>query len=161
MSASSTQSVAGKKARAQLDDKALVVSSVEMEVPFQDVDPARLVWHGNYFRYFESARLALMRRVDLDYPKQEQAGYLLPLVDTRVRFVQPLTYGDRIRVRAGLLEWRYRIKIAYEIHKLASGQRVATAYTIQRAVDSSSWESPFLTPSCLIDGIEAIYRKHS
>ncbi len=38
-------------------------AETEIEVPFYDLDPMGVVWHGNCFRYFELARCALVERV--------------------------------------------------------------------------------------------------
>ena len=37
-------------------------ASVELEVPFHDVDVMHVAWHGHYVKYFELARCALLRR---------------------------------------------------------------------------------------------------
>ena len=36
-------------------------TSVEIEVPFHDVDALRIVWHGHYYKYLELARTQLLR----------------------------------------------------------------------------------------------------
>ncbi len=43
--------------------------TVEHTVPFHDVDPLFVVWHGHYFKYFEYGREALMRAHGLDVPR--------------------------------------------------------------------------------------------
>jgi acyl-CoA thioester hydrolase len=36
---------------------------VELEVPFFDLDPMNIVWHGNYVKYLEVARCALLETI--------------------------------------------------------------------------------------------------
>ena len=38
--------------------------SVEIEIPFHDVDMMEVAWHGHYVKYFEIARCALLDQFD-------------------------------------------------------------------------------------------------
>ena len=49
--------------------------SVELDVPFHDVDGLRVVWHGHYLKYLEIARCALLRAHRLDVPDMIELGY--------------------------------------------------------------------------------------
>ena len=57
--------------------------SVELEVPFHDLDPMRIVWHGNYYKYVEISRTALMREHRLDGPDVMQTGYSMVVIEKR------------------------------------------------------------------------------
>ena len=41
--------------------------SFETEVPFFDVDAMNIVWHGNYVKYLETARCAVLSAIAYDY----------------------------------------------------------------------------------------------
>lgn len=133
---------------------ALLTAEVEIEVPFQDVDAMQVVWHGNYFRYFETARAALLRRIDYDYPQMRASQYMWPIIELQVRFVQPLRYAQHVRVHAGLMEWENRLKIDYRVEDAASGQRLSTGYTIQCAVDARSGELQLVSPPALLERLK-------
>lgn len=133
---------------------ALLTAEAELEVPFQDMDAMRVVWHGNYFRYFEAARAALLRRIDYDYPQMQVSQYLWPIIELQARFVQPLRYAQRLRVRAGLMEWENRLKIAYRMQDAASGKRLCTGYTIQCAVDARNGELQLVSPPALLERLK-------
>ncbi|MBU6469513.1 MAG: acyl-CoA thioesterase [Gammaproteobacteria bacterium] len=129
--------------------EARLAAQVEIEVPFQDVDLMQVVWHGNYFRYFEAARAALLRKINYDYPEMQASQYLWPIVELKARFVQPMRYAQRIQVRAELQEWESRLKIAYRVQDAASGKRLSSGYTIQCAVDARSGELQLVSPPVL------------
>lgn len=38
-------------------------ASVNLEIPFHDVDMMAVVWHGHYAKYFEIARCALLEKI--------------------------------------------------------------------------------------------------
>ena len=130
-----------------------ISAQVTVRIPFQDADPAGVVWHGNYFRYFETARLALLEEIDYGFRHMEDSGYAWPIVETRVKFILPIRFDQTIKIEATLLEWEYRLKIAYEAFD-ADGQRATKGYTIQVAVDADTGELCIGSPPGLLQRIE-------
>lgn len=122
---------------------------IELAPAFHDCDPMQVVWHGNYFKYFELARCALLQRHDYDYPQMHASGYLFPVVDARVKYIRSLHYAQPLRVRARIVEWENRLKIDYEIVDAASGEVLTRAHTIQVAVDLASGEMRYVCPEIL------------
>ncbi len=135
--------------------KSLLYAEVEMEVPFQDVDAMQVVWHGNYFRYFEVARSKLLRMIDYDYAEMRASNYMWPIIETRVRFVQALRYRQLILVGAALMEWENRLKIDYLIRDSHSGARLTTGTTVQCAVDVHNNELQLVSPPALLERLKA------
>lgn len=129
-------------------------AEVEIEVPFHDVDVMSIVWHGNYVKYFEIGRCALLRRFDYDYQQMEESGYLWPVVDCQLKYVRPAVYGQRIVVRAELLEYENRIKIGYVIRDAQTGDKLTSGTTIQVAVDGKTKELQFVTPAIVVEKVE-------
>jgi len=132
-----------------------VSAEIELEIPFQDGDPMGVTWHGNYFRYLEAARCALLDKMAYGYQAMMESGYLWPIVDTRMKFMRPTVFQQRIRVVATLQEYENRLKIGYEISDIESGERVTKGYTIQVAVDKSTNELCFVSPPILFEKVRA------
>lgn len=130
-------------------------TTVEIEVPFHDVDAMEVAWHGHYVKYFEIARCALLRRIDYDYPQMKESGYLWPIVDLQVKYVRPSLFAQRILVEAKLVEYENRIKVAYEIRDFASNERLTRGSTIQVAVCAKTRELQFVSPKVLTDRVKA------
>ena len=83
-----------------------LVASIDIEVPFHDVDVMKVAWHGHYIKYFEIARCALLRKFNYDYPQMDASGYLWPIVECHLKYVKPAFYGQKLRVEATLLEYQ-------------------------------------------------------
>ncbi|MDZ7668578.1 MAG: acyl-CoA thioesterase [Gammaproteobacteria bacterium] len=132
-------------------------ASVTLTVPFQDADPSGAAWHGNYFRYFDAARCALLDRLDYGYRAMAASGLVWPIVDTRVRFLRSVSFDQRLEVTASLEEWQYRLHIGYAIHD-ADGHRVTEGYTIQVPVDAATGEMCFGMPAALYERIDGLVR---
>lgn len=125
---------------------ALLNASAQVDIPFQDCDPMQVVWHGNYARYLEEGRRALLRRIDYDYLQMQESGYVWPIVDMRLKYVNSAVFSQVIRIDAYLKEYESRLKIDYVISEADSGRVLTKAYTIQVAIDIESKEMQFETP---------------
>ena len=126
-------------------------AEVELEIPFFDVDPMQVAWHGHYVKYFEVARCAMLRKIDYDYPKMHASGYMFPVVEIYLRYVKPARYGQVVVAEAELLEYQNRLKIGYRIRDQASGERLTKGWSVQVAVDAKSGELQFVSPAILIE----------
>lgn len=129
--------------------KVLREAEIELEVPFHDCDMMSVVWHGNYFRYLEIARCALLRSFDYDYMQMRESGYAWPIIDAQIKYVGSARFEQRITVRAQLVEWENRLRIDYLIRDAATGARITRAHTIQVAVSIASGEMQLASPLVL------------
>jgi acyl-CoA thioester hydrolase len=136
----------------------VLTASGFVEVPFHDVDAMNVCWHGNYLKYFEIGRAALLRAFDYDYREMQSSGYLWPIVEAHLKYVRPAIYGQQLEVRAELLEYRNRLKIGYTIVDRASGTRLTKGYTIQVAVDAASQELQFESPPVVFEKLERVWK---
>ncbi|MDO3557836.1 acyl-CoA thioesterase [Ralstonia pseudosolanacearum] len=135
-------------------ERAPLSANARIEVPFHDVDAMAVCWHGHYLKYFEIGRAALLRAFDYDYPEMRASGYLWPVVEAHLKYIKPATYGQRIEVRATLIEYENRLKIGYEIADCASGQRLTKGHTIQVAVCAATSELQFVSPAVVFEKVE-------
>jgi len=130
-------------------------TQIELEVPFHDVDSMGVVWHGHYVKYFEIARCALLDSFSFGYTEMGRSEYAWPVVETRVRYVQPLQYRQRFTVQAILTEWDLRLKISYLIRDKDTKRRLTKGYTVQSAVDRDKNELVMPLPAILSEKVQA------
>lgn len=135
----------------------MIKTSVEIEIPFHDVDMMRVAWHGHYLKYLEIARCALLKKIDYDYPEMEASGYVWPVIEVHIRYAQPLRFRQKVEVLAKMVEWENRLKVEYVLKDVATGKRLTKAHTIQVAVEIDSGEMLYVSPAILLDkiGIES------
>jgi acyl-CoA thioester hydrolase len=122
---------------------------VEVVPAFFDIDPMEIVWHGHYVKYLEVARTALLAKFDYDYPRMRASGYAWPIVDMRLKYVRPAELGQRLGVRAQIVEWENRLRIDYLIRDIATGHKLTQATTTQVAVDMATREMQYVCPPVL------------
>ena len=121
----------------------------EVVPAFHDIDPMEIVWHGNYVKYLEVARTALLAKFDYDYPRMRESGYAWPIVDMRLKYVRPAEFGQRLLVRSEIVEWENRLRISYRIRDAVSGRKLTEATTTQVAVDMRTREMLYVCPPVL------------
>ena len=136
--------------------KGVLHVDTEVLVPFFDIDTMHVVWHGHYVKYLEVARCALLDHIGHNYTQMLDAGYAWPVIDLQLRYVRGATFGQRINVRASLVEWENRLKINYLITDAATGERLTRACTVQVAVRIADREMQLASPQCLIDAITKV-----
>ncbi len=126
-------------------------ASIELEVPFHDVDMMEVAWHGHYVRYFEIARCKLLGQLDYNYPQMRDSGYAWPVIDLHVRYVQPLRFQQKVTVTAWIAEWENRLRVQYLVSDSASGARLTKGHTDQVAINIKTHELLLASPAILLE----------
>lgn len=129
-------------------------TETDILIPFHDVDSMHIVWHGHYAKYFEVARCEFLESFGYSYKVMAESGFTWPVIDMRIKYVKPLLFGQRIRVRCSLREWEYRLKIDYLISDVQTGERLTKGYTSQVAVDKNTGVMCFESPPVLKQQLE-------
>ena len=111
----------------------MISTEVTIRTQFYDLDPMNIVWHGNYVRYLEQARAALLGGIGFGYREMKESGFAWPIVDLSIRYVRPLQLNQDFVVRATLTEYENRLCISYRVLDAASREVLTKARTVQAA----------------------------
>ncbi len=115
-----------------------------VQVHFSEVDSMRIVWHGHYLRYCESAREAYSAARGLSYQEMEQVGSVAPVVRCQLEYLRPARASQQLTVRiAHLPDSQPSLGLFYEVRD-AAGTLLCVAETVQVFVDTQG--TPFLSP---------------
>ncbi len=129
--------------------KAIVSAHVRVCPQFYDLDPMNIVWHGNYPRFYELARTALMTQIGYGYEAMVSSGYAWPVIDMHVRYYRPLRLGQSIDFSASIIEWENRLKIEYLGIDERTGKKTTKGHTVQVALDVKTETMLWQTPAIL------------
>lgn len=120
---------------------------VKFQVPFHDLDPMEVVWHGNYLKYFDITRDALFRKLEVDlYHIYEHSKFIFPIIRTNTKYVYPLRFRDEFICRAKLLGADHKITVDFEIRLAADNRIIAKGKSEQAAVKIPEMETLFKIP---------------
>ncbi len=114
---------------------------VKLKVPFYDLDPLQMVWHGNYFKYFDDARTGLFDSLGVNLDRFfQKTKVLFPIARTQTKHILPLRYKDEFTCKASLSDARQKIVINFEIRNASSGKLCTRGTTEQVAVQTPEME---------------------
>lgn len=76
-----------------------LIHTTPLKVRFSEVDSMRVVWHGEYVRYFEDGREAFGEHFGgLAYLDIYASGYTTPIVEMTLEYKLPLHIAERATV---------------------------------------------------------------
>jgi len=109
-----------------------------IRVRYAETDQMGVVYHSNYFIWFEVGRVDLLRELGFTYREMEQEdGCYIAVVDARCRFKAPARYDDEIVVRTHLKNVRESlIHFGYEAVREIDGTLLAEGETTHIVTDA-------------------------
>jgi acyl-CoA thioester hydrolase len=109
-----------------------------LRVRYAETDAMGVVYHANYFVWFEAGRGDYFRTSGQDYGEWEGQGYYLPVSEAHARFHAPARYADVVTVRTWVEEARSRsVTLGYEVVDKARQKRLVSGWTRHICMDSS------------------------
>jgi acyl-CoA thioester hydrolase len=119
----------------------------KLRVPFYDLDPLHMVWHGNYLKYFDIARSELFHSLGVDlFSYFNRTSYFFPITKTSTKHIVSLRYRDEFKCKATVVEARYKIVVEFNIRSGEKNQLYAKGKSEQVAVKYPEMEMQFEIP---------------
>ena len=121
--------------------------TIEHIVPFHDLDPMGVVWHGNYVALMEEVREAFLEKYELGYLKMLDEGYVEPVTNININYKNSFVYGDTM-----LLEITYkptktaRLEFEYKFFRKSDGMLMTEASSTQHFVRRANNELEYSRP---------------
>jgi acyl-CoA thioester hydrolase len=104
--------------------------SFEETVRFADTDMMGVAHHANYFRWFESARVAFLKAAGIDLWDLMKAGYSFPISDARCVYKVSARYGDCLGIQVTMPELtRAKMVFSYQARRRADAALLAEGHT--------------------------------
>jgi acyl-CoA thioester hydrolase len=116
-------------------------------VPFHDLDPMMVVWHGNYLKYFDRARFAVFDAAGINlYGYMMEKQFAFPITRTSTKYIQPLRANDTYTCKVTVTEARNKIAMEFELRR-SDGALCARANSEQLAVKMPDMALEFEIPA--------------
>jgi acyl-CoA thioester hydrolase len=102
-----------------------------VRVRYAETDRMGVVYHANYFVWFEIGRTEFCRARGFSYREMEEnSDSFLVVAESYCRYKAPAYYDDDLVVRTHITELRRRsVRFGYEIVRAATGQIIAEGET--------------------------------
>lgn len=88
-----------------------------VRVRYAETDQMGVVYHSNFFVWFEVGRVELLRQIGITYKEMEAVDDChIVVVEARCQYKKPARYDDLLRIRTRIAEVRTRtMRFEYEI----------------------------------------------
>src|SRR5512141_2984534 len=115
-----------------------------VRVRYAETDQMGVVYHANYFVWFEVGRVELLRQLGFTYKEMESEDQcFIAVVDARCRYRAPARYDDEITIRTHLKNVRESlIHFAYEAVRETDGELLAEGETVHIVTDAELNKRP-------------------
>jgi len=126
--------------------------TTELNIRFSETDAMGVVWHGNYFKFFEDVREHFGLKYGIDYLKIAENGYFIPIIHSEIQYKSPIYYGQKAQIMADMhYSKAAKMCFSYTIINLTSQQIATQGNTTQVYIDSQSRELILNKPSFMLE----------
>lgn len=115
----------------------MISGSTKLKVRYQETDKMGIVYHSNYFIWFEIGRTELFEEVGVSYVELERRGYFLVVTEASCKYKAPATYYDELEIVTQLAEMK-NSSLIFNCKVKKDGVLIATGTTKHAFVDGES-----------------------
>ncbi len=103
---------------------------------YYETDQMGVVHHTNYIRWFEEARVDLLRQFGIDYRDMETRGIIIPVVDMQCSYLASVRFDDIVEIRLSMTKYTgVRMCFSYEVRFADTGTIAATGHSTHCFID--------------------------
>ena len=93
-------------------------SETKIRVRYAETDQMGVVYHSNFFLYYEVSRAESIRQLGFTYGDMEKLGVIMPVIEVQSKFFRPALYDDLLTVKTILKELplHHQIEFHHEVY---------------------------------------------
>lgn len=123
---------------------------LKLHLRYADTDQMGVIYHPNYFTFYELGRTGLLQEVGYDYLDFEKDGIIYPVRDVSSTYLKSIRLGETCYVYTKLLKVsRVKLTFYHEIRN-EEGELKSTGQTSIVSVDATSF-LPLRMPEDIIE----------
>ena len=109
----------------------MFTSQTKVRVRYGETDQMGVVYHSNFFLYYEVSRAESIRELGFTYADMEKMGVIMPVVEVQSKFLRPARYDDLLTVKTFLRELprHHKVEFHHEVYN-ENEELLATARII-------------------------------
>ena len=116
----------------------MATGSTRVRVRYAETDTMGVVYHANYFVWFEVGRCELLRQLGWSYREMELEGVRLPVIEATCNYLQPGQYDDELEITASAQVLSpVRLAFDYEVIRESDRAVLARGRTVHAAVSTA------------------------
>ena len=135
----------------------MYTTELQLRVRYAETDQMGVVYHSNYFPYFESARAEAIRGFGITYADMEKAGCIMPVVDIHCRYLRPAKYDNLLTIKTSLKELpvHHKIEFHHEVFN-ETGDLLVSAKIILYFMEAATMKKTTM-PAVLMEKLQPYF----
>ncbi len=135
----------------------MFTSETKVRVRYAETDQMGIVYHSNYFPYFESSRAESIRVLGFTYADMEKMGVIMPVVDIHCRYLRPARYDDLLTIKTMLKELpiHHKIEFHHEVYN-EGGELLVVGKIILYFMEAKTMKRPTM-PAPLLEKLQPFF----
>lgn len=110
----------------------------QYRVLYGDTDSGGVVYYANYLRYFEHGRTELMRERCCTYRDLESQGFIMPVVESYLRYKASAAYDDLLVIQTALVDLKaVSCRFNYTVRRESDQKLLVKGFTVHAVVNRS------------------------
>lgn len=115
----------------------MYICETKVEVRYAETDKMGIVHHSNYLIYFEAGRTEFITKCGMSYSQMEEAGIMLPLVESNCKYIQGAKYEDELIIKTWIKELTpVKVEFNYSIIRKKDQKELAKGSTLHAFVSN-------------------------
>lgn len=129
----------------------MFITETQLRVRYSETDQMGVVYHSNYFPWFETARAESIRQLGFTYADMEKMGIIMPVIEVQCRYLRPAVYDDLLTIKVILRELpvHHKIEFHHEVFN-EKNELLATGKIILYFMESKSMKRTTMPEQLLL-----------
>ena len=108
---------------------------MKLELRYSDTDQMGVIYHANYFSFFEQGRTKFLKEIGFDYYRLEEDGVIYPVRDVSCTYLKSIRFGEEVYLETRVHKLTKVKTTYYHEIKDINGDIKCRAYTTVVCVD--------------------------
>ena len=115
-------------------------SRLDIQLRYADSDQMGVIYHANYFSFYEQGRTKYLKDLGFEYSDVEKDGIIFPIREVSGKFIKSITYGENVHLITKVHKLT-KVKITYS-HEIYNDldELKASGHTTVVCVDKETFK---------------------
>ncbi|MBU5675028.1 acyl-CoA thioesterase [Alkaliphilus sp. MSJ-5] len=106
------------------------LNETKLVTRYEETDQMGIIYHSNYFVYFEVGRTDFLKNYGMKYKDMEEIGIILPVIEVNCKYKVSAKYADELIIKTTIEKLSpTRITFNYKIVREVDGVLLAEGFT--------------------------------
>ncbi|MCD6435731.1 MAG: acyl-CoA thioesterase [Clostridiales bacterium] len=115
-----------------------MISNAIISPRYEETDQMGVIYHGNYFTWFEVARSKFFKDAGYSYKNLERDNFMLPVIEVGCTYIKSAKYDEDVRVETKIYLFKgVRLGLKYSVYENETDILLAHGFTLHGIVDKN------------------------